>query len=52
MSNTEKTIHLVIDECAELFGGDRPASDAFDRAVADALALLDHNSKQPNDKER
>ncbi|MEV3938690.1 hypothetical protein AB0K52_22295 [Glycomyces sp. NPDC049804] len=43
-------IRLVIDECEEIFGGDREASDAFESAVADALALLDQNPQQPADE--
>lgn len=40
-------IRIVIDECAELFDGDRKASEEFDHAVADVLAIL-ANRKHAN----
>lgn len=47
-TNRPPAARLVIDECAELFDGDRAASEDFERAVADALALLDQTRNRPN----
>lgn len=41
-------IRIVIDECAELFNGDRKTTDEFDRAVADVLAILGTRKQHPN----
>lgn len=43
-TNRLPAARLVIDECAELFDGDREASEEFDRAVADVLAILDNRA--------